>query len=110
MNEIEAVGPKHFCFKCEAEKEGQYRNFKRGFRHQKRPHDNQHIDLTKNKVREALIKSIPTTNYVIPMLHIWLGVAVEVVKLIQKEVLRKDLRNMPSTFCTLQGAAKKGTT
>lgn len=91
-------GANYFCVQCEAHKDSiaNYGLFKSTQKARARNGlDDLKVSGCKNKDREALFKTIPSKNYVIPMLHIWLTVAVDVFNIIQKEVIKKDMKKLP---------------
>uniref|UniRef100_A0A914EIY7 Uncharacterized protein n=1 Tax=Acrobeloides nanus TaxID=290746 RepID=A0A914EIY7_9BILA len=55
-------------------------------------------DRKGSKIRKALISTIPSANYYVPLLHVWLIIAVDVINIIKREVILNDLEiNIPDS-------------
>lgn len=87
----------NFCIRCKTTHEGKFGEFDT---EKSCPIRDDMLEVDKDskgsKIRKALFSTIPSANYYVPLLHVWLGIAVDVINIIKREVLLNDLEiNIP---------------
>jgi hypothetical protein len=95
--------PRFFCVHCNATHEGKFANYDPNRDDLIERKDLNEINESESKVRHALFKTIPHTNYICPFLHVWLTVGVDIINVIRKAAINVDLKSIQGNKYTRQG-------